>query len=483
MNSSSRPLRYLGSLLLTGVLLSLMLAGTAGSQNIDFEQLDEKIRSFSVLIDLKYEISFGIHTSEQQDRYLGTIVSEDGLVLFNGTALNSEATFSSPGFTVKTTPIRIEITTLDGDNFAGEFVGIDQYTNLGFLRILDSGDRRFTAVEFSTGSNLKVGDWLGLYMLLPEYIDPPLAADVGMVSSLVRLPEEFALTVGFNSLQLTSVLFDEQLRPVGVLGTLLDRSSGNSEGGGLLDSFGGFGLPLLGVITGERINRIVADPPTRGEVERGWLGITLQALTPDISEYFELDLSGGIIVNDIIKGSPADQAGLLVQDIIWELNGRQIIVDRDENLAIFQRSISELGPQAAVELSVLRQSVAGMDTIHVLATLERAPIAATDALEYENETLEFKVRNMVFADYMRFNLDEEDLRGVVVSELQSGGLANVGGLRLGDVIQRIDDYPVISVDDASTALDQIELQRPSEVIFFVWRANRTMFVNIKTNWD
>lgn len=480
MNSSSRPLRYLG-LLLTGMFLSIMVAGTASGQNFNFERLDEKIRSFSVLIDLKYEISFGIHTSEQQDRYLGTIVTDDGLVLFNGTALNSEATFSSPGFTVKTTPIRIEITTLDGDSFAGEFVGVDQYTNLGFIRILDPGDRQFTAVEFSTENNLKVGDWVGLYMLLPEYIDPPLAADVGMISSLVRSPEEFALTVGFSSLQLTSVLFDERLRPVGVLGTLLDRSSG--EGGGLLDSFGGFGLPLLGVISGERINRIVADPPTKGEIERGWLGITLQALTPDISEYFGLGLTGGIIVNNIIKGSPADQAGLLVKDIIWELNGRQITVDRDENLAIFQRNISELGPQAAVELSVLRRSETGMDTVRVLATLERAPIAATDALEYENETLEFKVRNLVFADYMRFNLEEEDLKGVVVSELQSGGLANVGGLRLGDVIQRIDDYPVISVDDARASLDQIGLQRPSEVIFFVWRASRTMFINIKTNWD
>ena len=61
----------------------------------------------------------------------------------------------------------------------------------------------------------EIGSWLAAYVILPEFIDPPLAADIGMISNLVEAPEQFALTVGFNSLEFASVLYDTDLNPVG----------------------------------------------------------------------------------------------------------------------------------------------------------------------------------------------------------------------------------------------------------------------------
>ncbi len=465
-------------------LMTIFIWQVGHAQRFDFDKLRQTLNSYSVVIDMKVEVSYGVHTNETQDRLMGTIVTEDGLVMFNGAALASDNAFSSfAGFSIRTTPTSIEINTLDGRRFEGEYVGVDRFTRIGFLKILADEGQKFTPVQFRQERQFKVGSWVALYMLLPEFVTPPVAADVGMISTIVQSPEYFPLTVGFNALQLTAVLFDESLQPVGVLGLLNDPSTGSMDPGGMLDSFDQMGFPLLGIVTGDRLAELIADPPEKGKVDRGWLGITLQALTEEIGEFWNLDADGGIIVNDVVKSSPAAQAGLEIGDIIFEVNGQPVEVDKEEKIPVFQRFISELGPGTSVEFSVIRVSDEGLaDTLQLLATLQSAPLTATDAPEYENKALEFKVRDLVFADYLLYNLDSESFHGVVVSELKQGGLAALEGLSIGDVIQRIDNGVVHSVEDVKPIMEEIEQKKLEEIIFFVWRNNRTLFVNVKTNW-
>lgn len=461
--------------------LLTLTPGKAAAQDFDFERLEQKAHNFTVIIDMKLELSFGIHTSDQQERYLGTIVTEDGLVLFNGMALGENVLAAFSPFAVKTTPTKIEVTTLDEKKYDAEYLGVDRFTQIGFIKIVGDENERFTPIRFLAGKRFKVGEWLTLYMLLPEFVNPPLAADVGMVSLVVESPELFPLTVGFSSLQMTSVLFDEDLEPVGVLGALLNPS--HADAGGMLESFSQFGIPLLGVVVGERLEKLIAEPPMKGQPDRGWLGITLQALTPEMAQFWGLDVSGGIIINDIVSNSPAEKAGLAVGDIIYEVNGGQVAIDKDENLPIFQRLIAELGPGASLELTVIRRDDFAADTLKLFAALEKAPLAATEAPTYEVEFLEFEVRDLVFADYLFHNLKPETFSGVVVAELKRGGLANVGGLRLGDIIQSIVNVPVTSIEEVSAIMESVEFEKPREVIFFVWRNNKTLFVNVKTDWD
>jgi S1-C subfamily serine protease len=171
-----------------------------------------------------------------------------------------------------------------------------------------------------------------------------------------------------------------------------------------------------------------------------------------------------------------------VGDVIHKVNGQQVVVDREEELSIFQRTIAKMTPGTSVELSVLRPTDHGVNSLTLFVTLEQAPIAASDAAEYENVGLEFKVRNLVFADYHYYNLDEESLQGVVVSEMKRGGLSSIGGLQIGDIIQRVGSMPVTSVNEIKTVVEQLEDEKPAEVIFFVWRDNKTLFVNVKTDW-
>jgi serine protease Do len=226
---------------------------------------------------------------------------------------------------------------------------------------------------------------------------------------------------------------------------------------------------------------MIAEPPKQGVVDRGWLGITLQALTKDISEFWDLGVSGGIIVNEIVKGSPAERSGLQVGDIITQVNSQPVEVDQEEKIPVFQRLISEMGPGADVEMFVMRRNESTLDTLRLVASLGDAPIAASDAEEFESKDLELKVRSLVFSDYMINNLDPERFSGVVVSHLKMGGPAEVGGLRIGDIIQRIGDEEINNIEDAQATLEQVEADQRSEVIFFIWRQNKTLFVNVKTD--
>ncbi|NOY88804.1 MAG: PDZ domain-containing protein [FCB group bacterium] len=441
------------------VLLIILSPQYATAQSFDYDRLYNIIKDYTVIVDVKMEVSFGVHTNEQADRYLGTIVTDDGLVIFNGFTFNGVRALSSfSGFSIKTTPTEIKITTLDGKKYDGEYIGVDRYTQIGFIKIKTENNEKFKPVKFQNIKNFKVGSWVTLYTLLPDFVNPPVAADIGMISTVVKTPQFFPLTVGFNSIQLTSVLFNEALEPVGVLGELNNPSSSSFATGGLMESSNpSSNMTLLGIVTGEQLEKLIANPPQKGKTDHSWLGITLQALTKDMAQFWHLDIPGGIIVNDVMKNSPADNAGLEVGDIIYKVNGQQVEIDKEEKIPIFQRLISEMEPGTSVEFSVLRRAQeGGVDSLTLLATLQKAPMAAMDAPEYENKDLEFKVRNLVFSDYLYYNLDSATFHGVVVSALTQGGLADIEGLSMGDIIQKINNQPVNNIDDVKEIMKKMK---------------------------
>ncbi len=480
MNKLSRSRSYY---LIATFVLILFSAGSLFAQNFDFEKLEEKTQRFTVIVDLKIEMAFGVHTSEQTDRLLGTIVDENGLIIFDGTALLGDQSIPGlSGMSVKITPIRIDVTTMDGQEYQADYIGSDRFTKLGFARIRGEG-KSFEFVEFQSENNIKPGDWLALYMLLPEFITPPLAADIGMVSTVITSPEHFPLTVGFNATQKAAVLFNEELKPIGILGALVDPGNATTDSNGMLESFGQFRMPLLGLLSVKRLQELIADPPKKGATDRAWLGISLQALTDELSDFWGLHVPGGIIVNDIVKGSPAEKAGLEVGDVIYAINGDTLEVNKDEKISLFQRVVVELGPGADLELSVLRPEGSSWKELSLSALLEAAPLAASDAPDYDIDGLEFKVRSLVFSDFMRLNQEPDNFTGVVVSEIKLGGPAEVGGLRIGDVIQKVGDTETRSLEDMIETMNRVELEKPSEVILFVWRQNKTMFINLKSAWN
>jgi S1-C subfamily serine protease len=241
-------------------------------------------------------------------------------------------------------------------------------------------------------------------------------------------------------------------------------------------------LPMLGLLDAERLNRLIAEPPQKGKPDRGWMGIYLQALTTDIAEFWGIDIRGGIIINEVVKDSPAFQAGLKTGDIITHVAGIPIEVDKEEKLPVFQKKISEMGAGTIVDFAVLRRAQGQVDTLDISLTLAEAPLSPAEAPEYEDTHFEMKIRDMVFADYNLYNLDQKTFKGVVVKEIERGGWFDVGGIMPGDIIQSIDGEKIVSIENARKILNRISENKPEDVVFFIWRNNKTLFINIKTDW-
>jgi S1-C subfamily serine protease len=482
MNKANGQRSGLISIAAATIVFWSVISGGVTAQNFDFGRLYGQMSDYTVTLKIQVEISFGTQSTEHEERLMGTIVNPEGLIIFDGGLLIDESPFvPSAGFSFRATPSRIEVTTLAGDKYDAKFVGADRYSGFGFAEITNA-ENLFRSVEFVPVEAFEVGSWLAAYALLPEFVEPPLAADIGMVSNLITAPEEFPLMIGFSGLEFASVLYNEDLEAVGLLGELIDPGRGGGDVSGMMDSFGRMELPLLGVMTAERLADLIADPPRRGQSDRSWLGITMQSLTADIAEFLGMAGSGGIIVNEVMLGSPADEAGLQIGDIVYAVDGDRINVNRDEELTVFQRQVSSLGVGTTVELTVIRSDGEDLDTLKLSTLLKAAPMAASDADQFEYESFEMTVRNLVFSDFLNYNVEQNSLEGVVVSELLPGGLGLISGLRPADIIQRVNDQTVTGVEEFSDLLTAIESERPPEVVFFVWRFGKTMFVNLRTDW-
>lgn len=463
--------------------LVMLLVSVGSSQEFDFEKLKSKVENYTVILDIQVEISMGAQTNTAEQELMGTLVSEDGLVIFDGTMLDFSHPFSVvSGSMFKATPTKIVAKSLSGEEYDAEYIGVDSYTRLGFVRLDGDALKGRQPVKFVTDYSFKTGQWLTMLGLLPKHVTPRLGAAMGMITAVLTEPEPFPVTSGFRQHRSGQVIYSQELEPLGVLGLLNNFSDNGDNNGSPFDGFGDQVAPVVGVIIGETINRLIADPPVVGNSTRAWLGITLQALTSDIAEFLNIDAPGGIIVNNVVKGSPASQAGLEIGDVIIEVNGQQLQVDSEERVPIFQRLISEMEPGSAVELAVIRPADKAPQSFSMIANLEAAPMSASEAPDYENEQLDLKVRDLVFADYLYYNMDEETLWGVVVTELENSGPAMIGGLTFGDIIQQINGQTVESVDEVEAILEKMVEDKPSEVIFFVFRDSKTLFVNLKTGF-
>ena len=218
------------------------------------------------------------------------------------------------------------------------------------------------------------------------------------------------------------------------------------------------------------------DDPERAR--KPWLGAGTQVLTDDLAEALELKGKKGVRITRLIPGAPAEKAGLQVGDILWKLDGRVIPVRREEDAEVLNNLVRQYRSGAKVPVVVLR----GGKELEVEVTLAARPAPASDLPEFENKRFEFTVRDLSEED--RLN-DPEDTpeHGVLVTRVESGGWANLAGLRRTDRLLEIDGEPVNGVGALKSTLKSLEKNQPRFVQFFVQRGIYTRYLELEPVWD
>lgn len=444
----------------------------------DRQALYDKIDRVLVTVDYKAEMTYMGESEDIEGRVIGLSVGPDGLIIFDGTTLGTGAHFASDGTGMPRVekPTSVTITDWAGKTYEAEFIGVDQYSSIAFCRLPDSAKNAIAPAVFDQ-AELNLGDKVLVFWMLPENFQPRFQLTEASVTTVLTQPERYYL--------LGELPPDFIMAPVVSLeGKLLGVVTQVTSAAGGYDSYGG-GMTStpVGIMPVDQLKKILAAPPVPGDFKQGWMGISLQALDPEIASFWDIKVPGGIIVSDVIPRSPAEKAGLKMGDFIVALDGKPLEVKKDAALPVFQKMVSEQGAGAKLAMTVLRPSDQKVDTLSLTLVLDRAPVAAGDAPKYEDKNFDITLRDLVFADYNSRNLDPDKIKGVMVDKLEAGGWADVGGMDPGDIVMKINDQTVVSVKEAKEVFSRLEKDKGHEVVFMVWRRNKTQFVNVKTHWE
>jgi serine protease Do len=240
---------------------------------------------------------------------------------------------------------------------------------------------------------------------------------------------------------------------VGINTAIFSRSGGNL---GI-----GFAIPI------DSAKEILPELIKSGKVTRGWLGVTIQRITPEIAESLGLEKSRGALVANVAEGSPAEQAGIKVGDVIVEYNGKPV---EDSNQLPILVARSEIGKN--VQAAVVRDKKRIPITIKVGELKEQEVVASAP----QEGKLGLAVQNVTPQLAESLGLKHSD--GVVVTAVQPQSPAGDAGLRRGDVIVEVNRKRIANADEFQKLVSQA---KPNEnLLFLIERGGTTLFLALRS---
>jgi serine protease Do len=202
-------------------------------------------------------------------------------------------------------------------------------------------------------------------------------------------------------------------------------------------------------------------------VVRGWLGVLVQEVTPELAESFDLPEAQGALVADVTPGGPAEKAGVHRGDVIVSFNGRPV-----ENWSDLPAMVAETPVGSQVKVVVFRDG--RKKTIPVtLGELEDETVAAAST-----QTPDLGLMVEEVTPELAKSMGLEDEGGVMITSVEHGAPARESGLRAGDVIVELNRQPIENMADYRRIAS--EVVSGETVLFLIRRGSRTLFFTVET---
>ncbi len=352
-----------------------------------------------------------------------------------------------------------EITvTLDDDKeYNATLVGSDSKTDIALVKIVKKeGDTTpFPHLNLGDSANLEVGEWV---MAIGNPFGLSHTVTVGVVSALSRNIgagpyDEFIQTdASINPGNSGGPLINIKGDVIGINTAIISGNSGGNVGIG-------FAIPINIAKT------ILKDLKEKGSVTRGWLGVMIQKITPELAKSFGLKDAKGALVGDVIPDGPAYKAGIKRGDIIVKFNK-----DKIDEMETLPKIVAKTPPGSAVPVEVIRNGKSKVFhiTIEVLED-GKTQIAA------KKDPVGLQVQDITPELMQSLQLESTD--GVLVSDVTADGAAGEAGVRRGDVITEINRTPVNSVQEYHKITSAAK--KGTTVLFLVRRGGTTIYVAVK----
>ncbi|MBW7945146.1 MAG: Do family serine endopeptidase [Sphingomonadaceae bacterium] len=395
-------------------------------------------------------------TREAQSLGSGFIISPDGYVVTNNHVVTGRGGAE---------PVdKITVTLSDRTEYSARIVGRDPLSDLALLKI-EGKDLPY--VRFGQSERVRVGDWV-IAIGNPFGLGGTVTA--GIVSALHRniqagqYDRYIQTDASINQGNSGGPMFDLNGNVIGVNTAIFSPTGGNV---GI-----GFAIPA------EQASPVIEQLRSIGRVRRGYLGVSIQPVTPEIASALGLQKDRGEIVASVENDGPAKKAGILAGDVITRVNGQEVTVDNTlssivANSGIGSRVPIELyrgGKRQTVQATLIERpseiAVAGNDNAPAAGDK-----AANDAAASARRSLGITLAELTPEVRRQLGVDN-DVEGVVIASLNRNSDAAKRGLQRGDVILSINQQPTKTPAAAAAAVDAARKAGRDTVVLFVKRGSR-----------
>jgi serine protease Do len=341
----------------------------------------------------------------------GFIINKDGYIVTNDHVVRDAET--------------IQVKLSNEAVYTGKVVGSDPKTDIAVIKI--NAKEPLPAAVFGDSSKLQVGQWavaIGNPFGLDRTVTVGVISATGRSNMGIEAYEDFIQT-------------DASINP------------GNS-GGPLLNVYGEVvGINTAIVAAGQGIGfaipvnmakQVVSELISKGNVSRGWMGISIQSVTEEMASSFGLPKAQGALVNDVVPGGPAAKAGLRQGDVITTFGGEKV-----KDVRQLQRLVGEAPIGKKVEVEFYRDGKPYKATV-TTAPADKAPPQTQKPSQADSGALGMTVEEV--GPEMR----ARGLTGVVITDLEPGGVAEESGIQRGDVIVSVNQQKVRNLAEYQKAI-------------------------------
>jgi len=341
--------------------------------------------------------------------------------------------------------------------YTATLVGSDPKTDIALIKInRESGDNKdFPFLRLGSSENLEVGEWV---VAIGNPFGLSHTVTVGVVSALGRSIgagpyDEFIQTdASINPGNSGGPLINIEGDVIGINTAIISGNTGGNVGIG-------FAIPI------DIAKGILKDLRERGTVTRGWLGVMIQKITPDLAKSFGLSQSEGALVGDVIPDGPAAKGGVKRGDVIVMFDGQQV-----KDMEDLPKIVAATRPNSVVDVEVIRDGsrMTLSVSIELLEDSQETVVAKADPLGLQVQDI---------TEGLAQSLKLESVEGVLVSDVTAGNAAAEAGIRRGDVISEINRSIVKDMRDYQNLMASV--QKGSSVLFLVKRGGSTIYIAVK----
>ncbi|HXQ24719.1 MAG TPA: DegQ family serine endoprotease [Candidatus Acidoferrales bacterium] len=354
----------------------------------------------------------------QQSLGSGFIISSDGYIVTNAHVVGGAE------------QIRVKLD--NGAQYDAKLVGADSKTDVALIKIKPSEE--LSVIQLGDSNNLDVGDWvvaIGDPFGLAETVTAGIVSAKGRVLGAGPYDDFIQTDASINPGNSGGPLLNTQGEVVGINSAILSRSGGNV---GI-----GFAIPI------NLARHIVDELRAHGKVTRGWLGVSIQDVTPALAKSFGLDHARGALVADLEPTGPAAKGGVERGDVILAYNTTPIEESRQ-----LPALVADTGIGAQAELKVLRN---GHDKTLTVTVAEQPSERSARVAKPRATPWGLALADLTPNLARRFGIPSE-LRGAIVHDVEPGSPADEAGIQPGDVITEVDRQRVPSASACQRTLDR-----------------------------